>query len=154
MPRQKSIQSKTVHADHWDNHEIVCIRGLTGYDSDWIQDQMMTQAAGQDMAIKIGTAQRLTLIRCIESWTFTDYNNNPIPWPPLSINEADNGAICKMREQSLAQVFPDDRAYIYGEINAINQPMKEDEKKGSSMNGNAGSHENTHGHQSQLSIAK
>lgn len=155
MPRQKAVQSKTIHAEHWDNHEVVLIRGLTGYDNDWIQDQIVRQTAGtDDMKIKVGAAQRLTLIRCIESWTFTDAFDQPIPWPPLSQREGDNLAICRVREKSLEHVFPDDRLFIYNAINALNQPLSEDEKKASSMNGNPGSQANTAASLIPLSIEK
>lgn len=138
MARRKATQSKVIQAPHWDTHETVLIRSLTGDDFDWINDRMAVvdttnvSAGAADMQMKLGTAQRLTIIRGIDSWTFTDENNNPMPWPPLSRNESDNLAICQQREQILKSVFPEDRLFIYNAINALNQPMSEEEKKDSS----------------------
>lgn len=134
MARRKQVSTKQIQAPHWDPNEIVIIRSKTGYDDEWINDQSATMTAGEaDSVMKIlgGTSQKLTLIRCIESWTFTDVNNQPLPWPPLSMREADNVAICQIRAKSLEHVFPEDRTFIFGEINAISQPMTEEEKKGS-----------------------
>jgi hypothetical protein len=143
MPRRKQVDTKQIQAPNWDNYEIVIIRSKTGYDEEWIQDRSTAMTAGQmDMRILGGTSQKLTLIRCIESWTFTDENNQPLPWPPLSMREADNIAIYQIREQSLAYVFPEDRNYIFNEITELSKPMTKEEKKGSSMSVSPGSQEN------------
>lgn len=135
MSRRKQIQTKQIQGPGWDNHEIVIIRSKTGFDEQWIQDRSSTMIAGQ-MTITIlgGTAQALTLERCIEEWTLTDANNQRIPWPPLSMHEAENAAAYQVRERSLEHIFPEDRNFIFNEINALSQPMTEEEKKSSSMN--------------------
>jgi hypothetical protein len=146
MPRRKQIQNKQIQAPNWDNHEVVIIRSKTGYDEEWIQDRSTIMTAGEmNMKILGGTTQKLTLIRCIESWTFSDANNQPLPWPPLSMREADNVAICQIREKSLEHVFPEDRTFIFNEIMALSQPMSDEEKKESSMTVLHGSQENHNG---------
>lgn len=143
MSRRKQVQTKQIQAPNWDTYEIVVIRSKTGYDEEWIQDRSTTMVAGElNMKILGGTTQKLTLIRCIESWTFTDANNQPLPWPPLSMREAENLAICHIREKSLEHVFPEDRNFIFKEIDALSQPMSEEEKKGSTMQSSPGPQEN------------
>jgi hypothetical protein len=144
MPRRKQVQTKEIHAPTWDTHEVVIIRSLTGNENDWIQDRTSVIVPGESsMQMKLGTTQRLTLVRGIESWTFTDADNKPLLWPPLSLHEAQNTAICLIREQSLAHVFPEDRLFIYNEITALGQPMTEEEKKDSGINALNGS-QDTH----------
>ncbi|SRR6266851_1406330 len=148
MARRKQIQTKQIQAPNWDNHEIVIIRSKTGYDEEWVQDKSTVMTAGQmNMQILGGTTQKLTLIRCIESWTFTDANNQPLPWPPLSMREADNVAIYQIREKSLEHVFPEDRNFIFTEIGDLSQPMSEEEKKPSSLTAPIGSQD---GHDAYL----
>lgn len=155
MARRKQVATKQIQAPNWDTHEIVIIRSKTGYDEEWIQDRSTSMTAGQmDMRILGGTSQKLTLIRCIESWTFTDANNQPLPWPPLSMREADNVAICQIREKSLEHVFSEDRLFIFNEITTLSQPMSEEEKKGSSLNVSPGSLENHASSQMTLSNTK
>jgi hypothetical protein len=153
MPRGKQIQTKQIQGPGWDNHEIVIIRSKTGYDEQWIQDRSSTMVAGQ-MTITIlgGTSQALTLQRCIEEWTLTDANNQRIPWPPLSMHEAENVAAYQVRERSLEHIFPEDRNFIFNEITALSQPMTEEEKKDSSMNASPGLQDNHHASQNQSLI--
>lgn len=151
MSRRKQVQTKQIQAPHWDTHEIVIIRSKTGFDDEWIQDRSTTMIAGQmDMQILGGTSLKNTLSRCIETWTFTNASGQPLPWPPLSMREADNAAVYQIREQSLEHVFPEDRAFIFGEIAALSQPMTEEEKKDSSMNVPPGSQD---GHNASLNLS-
>lgn len=148
MSRRKQVQTKQIQAPHWDTHELVIIRSLTGFDNDWIQDRSSIMTAGEvNVKILGGTTQRLTLLRGIESWTFTDANGQPLPWPPLSMREADNAAAYQVREKSLDHVFTEDRSYIFSEITALGQPMSEEEKKDSMMNVPPGSQD---GHNASL----
>lgn len=153
MARRKQIQNKQIQEPNWDNHEIVIIRSKTGFDEEWIQDRSTSMIPGQmSMNILSGTSQKLTLIRCIESWTFTDANNQPLPWPPLSLREAENAAIYQIREKSLEHVFPEDRAFIFNEITALSQPMSEEEKNESGTSALHGGQANHHDSQNKLSI--
>lgn len=150
MPRRKQVQTRQIQAPHWDAHEVVIIRSLTGFDNDWIQDRSTVMTAGEtNMKILAGTTQRLTLLRGIESWTFTDADNRPLPWPPLSLRESENAAAYQVREESLKHVFTEDRNFIFNEINTLSQPMSEDEKKDSTMSALPGSLESQHASQSQ-----
>jgi hypothetical protein len=153
MSRRKQVETKQIQAPYWDTHEIVIVKSLTGFDNDWIQDRSTVMTAGEtNMRILAGTTQRLTLLRGIESWTLTDANNQPLPWPPLSMREAENAAAYQIREKSLDHVFTEDRSYIFGEINALGQPMTEEEKKGSSTSVTTGSQDGHNASQNQLSI--
>ena len=149
MARRKGIQEKQIQAPHWDNGEVVIIKSLSGPDSEWIQDQL-TEVAGSvqsngkseqevNMKMLLGKTQRLTLLRGIVGWTFTDEQNQPLPWPALSSNPASNVAIFKIRDKSLAQVASEDRGYISAAINELSQPMSEEEKKASEMSAENGS---------------
>jgi hypothetical protein len=127
MSRRRTIATQQIHADWWDGHEVVVIRSLRAEDTDWVQDQLaeMVTGKGKDasMALKLGTTKRLTTLRGVVSWTFTDELGNPQPF----------------NEDALRMLAPEDADYIYGEINKLNQPMSEEEKKASLTNVNGGS---------------
>lgn len=137
MPRRKQFSFKQIHADWWDAHETVLIRAFRAGDEDWIQDHAASVASDLDgdqtVDMAIGTIRHLSLVRGIESWTFTDSNGQPIPFPPLGSKEA-----MVARRAALKDLAPEDTAFIYAEINQLNQPMSPEEKKDSptpAMNG-------------------
>ena len=127
MPRRRAIQEKKLQAPGWEPHETVLIRSLRAEDSDWIQDQLAELVTGDTgknatMQMKLGTTRRLTMMRAVTSWTFTDEGGNPL----------------LLTEQNLRGLALEDADYIYTEINKLNQPMSEEEKKASSQTANAG----------------
>lgn len=131
MPRRKSITEKIIKAAHWDNNETVLIRSLREDDTEWIQDQLAevaqsgTATQPANMKLNLGTTRRLTMLRGIVSWTLCD----------------DAGRILPVSEESLRGLAPEDCDFIYGEINKLNQPMTQDEKKDSSKTVSDGSQE-------------
>jgi hypothetical protein len=126
MPRRKTFGTHEIHADWWDNHELVIIKDLTSEDDDWISDKTSTMTVGEaDMSMKWGTTRRLTLIRGIESWTFTDDHNRSIPFPPFK----NDPKVIAARTEALAGLASEDSNFIYGELNKRNQPMSEVEQE-------------------------
>lgn len=123
--RRKSITTKTIHADHWEPHEAVVIRSLNTDDDEQIQDGL----AGIDTTGRLvthgGRMKRLTIQHAIVSWTLTDEHGRPLPLDEASI-------------RSLAQ---EDSTYIFNEVNALNVPMKEAEKKPSTTPSTLGTEE-------------
>jgi hypothetical protein len=163
MPRRKGSalqRTKQIHAEHWDAHEVVVIRALNGDDGEWIQDNMSEVVGNQNdpnqvtSKVLIGKAQRFTLMRGIDSWTFTDEAGNELPWPPLTHNESENTRIYRIRDKSISELAPEDRAFIATEINKLNQPMSEEEENdflGSAKSGSSANHAGSH---SRLSTVK
>lgn len=127
MPRRRTFAPKEIHANWWDAHEVVIIRPLREEDNELIQDQLTEMIAGDaknaSMALKLGTSRRLTMLRAIQSWTLTDEHGRPLP----------------LNEQSIKDLAPEDADYIYQEINALNAPMSEAEKKASMSSAAPGS---------------
>lgn len=144
MPRKRTFGTHEIHAPWWDPHEIVIIREFNSDDDDWITDQAASMEAGSsDMKWAQGTVRRMTLVRGIVSWTFTDERNVPMPWPALSRDE-DPAKVYKMRDQILRTLDPKDSAFIYGEVNKRNQAMTSEEADTffeNASNGSKGSQE-------------
>lgn len=113
MPRRRNITTKQVHADHWDNHEAVVIRSLNTEDEEYITDGLAGVDANGKPQIHAGRNKRLTLQRSIVSWTLTDEHGRPLP-------------LC---EQSIRELAPEDSQYIFEEIQALNKPLSDQEKK-------------------------
>lgn len=135
MARRRRTEDKTIRADWWESHETVLIRSLREADNEWIQDQLAESVMAAPnrresqaeqramMQYRLGTSRRLTMLRGIVSWTLTDELGNTLP----------------LTEESIKDLMPEDADYIYSEINALNQPMTEDQKKRSSTNVGGGS---------------
>jgi hypothetical protein len=121
MPRRRTFAPKPIQATWWDRHESVIIRPLREEDQEIVQDQLAEMVAGEgknaSMSLKLGTSRRLTMLQAIQSWTLTDEFGNPLP----------------LTEQSIRDLAPEDADFIHSEINALNQPMTNDEKKDFSM---------------------
>jgi hypothetical protein len=113
MARRKSITTETIHASHWDNHECVVIRSQNTDDEEWINDQIAGITADGKASIHGGRQKRLTLQRCIVSWTLTDEQNKPLP----------------VNEQSIRELATEDSQYIFEAIGKLNKPMTDNEKK-------------------------
>lgn len=122
MARRKSISTKQIHAPHWDNHEVVVIRSLTTEDEEIIADSITEITAEGKVSVHAGRTKRLTILRGIVSWTFTD----------------EQGKQMKLDEQSIKSLAPEDSQYILDEINRLGAPMTTQEKKDSSMNATTG----------------
>jgi hypothetical protein len=118
MPRRRNITTQQIHADHWDNHEAVVIRSQNTDDEEFITDQLAGIDANGKPTMHAGRNKRLTLQRCIVSWTFTDEHGRPTP----------------LNEQSIRDLAPEDSQYIFEEIAKLNKPMTDQEKKGSTTN--------------------
>jgi hypothetical protein len=116
MSRRKSISTKQIKADHWDNNEIVVIRSLNTDDEENITDSLAGIDASGQPRMYAGRNKRLTLQRGIVSWTFTDEQGVPLPLSELSI-------------RGLAPV---DSQFIYDQIQALNAPLTDAEKNASS----------------------
>lgn len=115
MPRIKSIRTKQIHAEHWEPHETVVIRSLNTDDEEYITDSLAGIDERGNPRLYAGRNKRLTLQRGIVSWTLTDEQNRPLPF----------------NEQSIRGLHPIDSQYIFEQINALNQPLTDDEKKDS-----------------------
>jgi hypothetical protein len=117
MPRRRTVSRKQIQAPNWDAHEVVFIRSLRDGDNQDIQDALAAMSPGEkaDMKLALGTSRRLTMLHGIESWTLTNEDGSPLP-------------LC---EQSIRDLAPEDADYIYKEINDLNAPMTESEKKDS-----------------------
>lgn len=118
MPRRRNITTKQVHADHWDNHEAVVIRSLNTDDEEHITDGLADLNAAGQPQVHAGRNKRLTLQRAIVSWTLTDEHGRPVP----------------LNEQSIRELAPEDSQHIFEEIQALNKPLSNDEKKDSTTN--------------------
>lgn len=116
MARRKSISTVQIQAPHWDNNEVVIIRSLNTDDEEYITDGLAGIDGNGQPQMHAGRNKRLTLQRGIVSWTFTDEQNVPLPLNDQSI-------------RSLAKV---DSQYIYDQIEALNTPLSDAEKNGSS----------------------
>lgn len=114
--RRKSLTTRTIHAEHWENHECVVIRSLNTEDDEHIQDELAGIDDKGNTRIYAGRLKRLTLLRGIVSWTFTDEHGRP-----LDLNEANIKALAN-----------EDSNYILSAIQALNAPMLPSEKKDSS----------------------
>ena len=123
--RRKSISTKTIHAEHWENHECVVIRSMNTEDDEIIQDGLADVDSAGNTHIHAGRHKRLTLQRGIVSWTFTDEHSRP-----LDLNESNIKALAS-----------EDSTYIFSAIQALNAPMLPDEKKDSSMSATSGTQE-------------
>lgn len=132
MPRRKTFGTHQIHAEWWDAHEFVVIRELNAEDIEWLQDEATSLIADSkakndgkvDVKLLNGTQRRLTLVRGIVSWTFTDAHNNPMPMPAYT----DNPKVIAQRLQSLRSLAPEDAQYIYEQLDKINQPMTAQEQ--------------------------
>jgi hypothetical protein len=122
MARRKDFGQKQIQASWWDPNEVVIIRSLAEEDAEAIQDRLMElsqlpeagkQQQPPEARMLLGSARRLTLLYGIQSWTFTDKNNKPLP----------------LSEESIRRLAPEDGEFIYNAINAMNQPMSESQKK-------------------------
>jgi hypothetical protein len=118
MSRIKSITTKQIHADHWDNHECAIIRSMNTDDEECINDQIADVDAEGKVKLRTGRNKRLTLQRAIVSWTLTDEHGKPLP----------------LNEQSIRELHPSDSQYIFDEIQKHNKPLTNDEKKDSTTN--------------------
>lgn len=116
MSRRKSISTKQIQAPHWDPNEVVIIRSLNTEDEEYIQDGLADIDANGSPSIHAGRVKRLTIARAIVSWTFTDEQNRPLP----------------LNEDSIKGLAGEDSQYILDQVNAMNKPLSEDEKKASS----------------------
>lgn len=151
MPRRKGsalVQTREIRADHWDAGEVVIIRALNGDDGEWIQDnlaevvtdaQQGTQDKKSTMNMRLGKTQRLTLIRGIAAWTFTEEGGTPIHWPQLTGHtESENARIYKLRDRLISAIAPEDRVFIAREIDALNEPMNQEEQESFFENASSG----------------
>lgn len=120
--RRKSLTTKTIRADYWEPHECVVIRSLNTEDDEYIQDGLASVDSDGTTQIHAGRMKRLTLMRGIVSWTFTDEHGKP-----LDLNESNIKALAS-----------EDSNYILSAINALNAPMMPSEKKDSSTNATTG----------------
>lgn len=123
--RRKSLTTKTIHAEHWENHECVVIRSLNTEDDEYIQDELAGIDDKGNTRIYAGRLKRLTLQRAIVSWTLTDEHNRPL----------------EVNEKNIKELANEDSNYILSAIQALNQPMLPDEKKESSMTATPGDEE-------------
>jgi hypothetical protein len=113
MPRRRNITTKQIHADHWDNHEAVVIRSLNTDDEEHITDGLADINATGQPQVHAGRNKRLTLQRAIVSWTLTDEHGRPVP----------------LSEDSIRELAQEDSQYIFEEIQALNKPLTDQEKK-------------------------
>lgn len=113
MPRIKEISTKSIQAPHWDPHETVVIRSQNTDDEEFINDQIADVGEDGKVKLRTGRNKRLTLQRCIVSWTLTDSHGKPLP----------------LDEQSIRDLHPSDSQYIFDEIQKHNKPLTTIEKK-------------------------
>ncbi len=132
MPRRRNITTKQIHADHWDNHEAVVIRSLNTDDEEHITDGLAGIDPSGQPRVYAGRNKRLTLQRAIVSWTLTDEHGKPTP----------------LSEDSIRELAPEDSQYIFEEIQALNKPLTDAEKKESTKNA-SGSTKTAESHRKQ-----
>lgn len=113
MARRKSITTKQIQAPHWEAHEAVVIRSLNTEDEEFITDGLADIDAKGGTSLHAGRNKRLTLQRAIVSWTLTDESGKP-----LDLNEA-----------TIRALATEDSQYIFEQIQAINAPLTDAEKK-------------------------
>ena len=118
MPRRRNITTSQVHSPHWDNHEAVVIRSLNTDDEEFINDQIADVDENGKVKLRTGRSKRLTLQRAIVSWTLTDEHERPLP----------------LNEQSIRDLAPEDSQYIFEQVQALNKPLTNAEKKDSTTN--------------------
>lgn len=120
--RRKSITTKSIQAPHWENHESVVIRSLNTEDEEIINDGLANVDARGNTSIHAGRNKRLTLQRAIVSWTLTDSQGRPVP----------------LNEDEIKALATEDSQFIFDEINALNKPMCDAQKKDLSGNATSG----------------